>query len=210
MMLPSRQTDHAIELQPGTELPFMRTYNLSPKKLQVLEEFRNEALAKSRIKESTENWQALRVHQSCFHQKRTADFDSVSIIEVWMPSLLNIVTHSLSLVNYLTASTEQKFSAKLIQKTPTTAFASERVMNGKRHFEPHMDTTNFRCYRWALPTPLQLFRVILTTPCVDYRQLLYRLSWRYSYLFPDWGGTSWASRTHYGPITEIEIIREGD
>jgi reverse transcriptase-like protein len=53
-MLPSRrQTDHVIELQPGTEPPFMRTYNLSPKELEALEEFLTQALAKGRIREST-------------------------------------------------------------------------------------------------------------------------------------------------------------
>jgi hypothetical protein len=68
--LPSRrQTDHATELKPGTEPPFMRTYNLSPNELQALKEFITEALAKGRIREST-----LLVHRSYFHQRRTEDF----------------------------------------------------------------------------------------------------------------------------------------
>ena len=39
-------TDHAIELKPGTEPPYMRTYNMSPAELKVLEEYINEALTK--------------------------------------------------------------------------------------------------------------------------------------------------------------------
>ena len=51
--LPShRQTDHAIELKPNTEPPFMRTYNLSPRELEALEEFITDRLAKGHIRES--------------------------------------------------------------------------------------------------------------------------------------------------------------
>jgi hypothetical protein len=51
--LPShRATDHAIELKPGTEPPYMRIYNMSPAELRVLEDYINEALAKGWIRES--------------------------------------------------------------------------------------------------------------------------------------------------------------
>jgi hypothetical protein len=51
--LPShRSTDHAIELKPGTDPPYMRTYNMSPAELRVLEDNINEALAKGWIRES--------------------------------------------------------------------------------------------------------------------------------------------------------------
>ena len=50
---PYRQgTDHAIELRPGTEPPFMRTYNLSPAELKALDKYINEALASGWIRES--------------------------------------------------------------------------------------------------------------------------------------------------------------
>jgi len=45
--LPShRETDHAIELKPGTEPPFMRMYNMSPAELKALDDYINDALAK--------------------------------------------------------------------------------------------------------------------------------------------------------------------
>ena len=52
--LPLRHTttDHAIELKPGTEPPYMRTYNISPAELKALDEYINEALAKGWIRES--------------------------------------------------------------------------------------------------------------------------------------------------------------
>jgi len=43
---------HAIELKPGAEPPWMRTYNLSPAELKALEDYINEALAKGWIQES--------------------------------------------------------------------------------------------------------------------------------------------------------------
>jgi transposase InsO family protein len=50
---PYRQgIDHAIELRPGTEPPFMRTYNLSPAELKALDEYLKEALASGWIRES--------------------------------------------------------------------------------------------------------------------------------------------------------------
>ena len=42
--LPHRPTDHAIELQPGSEPPFLKTYNMSPRELQALREYLAEAL----------------------------------------------------------------------------------------------------------------------------------------------------------------------
>ena len=45
--------DHAIELKPNTEPPYMRTYNMSPAELKALDEYINDALAKGRIREST-------------------------------------------------------------------------------------------------------------------------------------------------------------
>ena len=45
--------DHAIELKPNTEPPYMRTYNMSPAELKTLDEYINDALAKGRIQEST-------------------------------------------------------------------------------------------------------------------------------------------------------------
>ena len=47
-----KPTDHAIELKPGTEPPFMRMYNMSPAELRALEDYINEALAKGWIRES--------------------------------------------------------------------------------------------------------------------------------------------------------------
>jgi hypothetical protein len=46
------ETDHAIELKPNTEPPFMRTYNLSPAELKALDKYINEALANKWIRES--------------------------------------------------------------------------------------------------------------------------------------------------------------
>ena len=43
---------HVIELKPGIEPPWMRTYNLSPAELKALEDYINEALAKGWIQES--------------------------------------------------------------------------------------------------------------------------------------------------------------
>ena len=51
-LAPNRATDHAIELQPDTEPPYMRTYNMSPAKLKALDEYLKEALAKGWIRES--------------------------------------------------------------------------------------------------------------------------------------------------------------
>ena len=51
-MAPHRDTDHAIDLKPGTEPPFMRTYNLSSAELKVLEEYIEKALARGWIRES--------------------------------------------------------------------------------------------------------------------------------------------------------------
>ena len=48
-----RVTDHAIELKPGTEPPYMRTYNMSPAELKTLDNYINEALINSWIREST-------------------------------------------------------------------------------------------------------------------------------------------------------------
>ena len=52
--LPLRHTtaDHAIELKPGTEPPYMRTYNISPAELKALDAYINEALEKGWIRES--------------------------------------------------------------------------------------------------------------------------------------------------------------
>ena len=36
--------DHAIELKPDTEPPFMRIYNISPAELKALDDYINEAL----------------------------------------------------------------------------------------------------------------------------------------------------------------------
>ena len=48
--LPShRATNHAIELKPGTEPPYMHMYNMSPAELKALEEYLDEALAKGWI-----------------------------------------------------------------------------------------------------------------------------------------------------------------
>jgi reverse transcriptase-like protein len=47
-----RSVDHAIELKPGTEPPYMRIYNMSPAELKVLEEYINNALANGWIRES--------------------------------------------------------------------------------------------------------------------------------------------------------------
>ena len=47
-----KATDHAIELKPGTDPPFMRIYNMSPAELKALEEYINDALAKGWIRES--------------------------------------------------------------------------------------------------------------------------------------------------------------
>jgi transposase InsO family protein len=47
-----RATDHAIELKPDTEPPYMRTYNMSPAELKALDEYINDALAKGWIRES--------------------------------------------------------------------------------------------------------------------------------------------------------------
>lgn len=47
-----RHTDHAIELKPGTEPPYMRTYNMSPAELKALDEYLTKALAKGWIRES--------------------------------------------------------------------------------------------------------------------------------------------------------------
>jgi hypothetical protein len=95
-MLPSwRQTDHAIELQPGTEPPFMRTYSLSPKELEALEEFLTQALAKGRIGESTSPVGA----PIPFSPKKDGGLRLVDYRS------LNAITfknrYSLSLVNYL-------------------------------------------------------------------------------------------------------------
>ena len=48
-----KTTDHAIELKPGTEPPFMRMYNMSPAELKALEDYLNQALVKGWIREST-------------------------------------------------------------------------------------------------------------------------------------------------------------
>ena len=51
--LPSnRATDHAIELKPDTEPPFMRIYNMSPAELKALDDYINEALHNGWIRES--------------------------------------------------------------------------------------------------------------------------------------------------------------
>jgi transposase InsO family protein len=47
-----RATDHAIELRPDTEPPYMRTYNMSPAELKALDKYINDALAKGWIRES--------------------------------------------------------------------------------------------------------------------------------------------------------------
>ena len=44
--------DHAIDLKPGMEPPYMRTYNMSPAELKVLEEYIEKALARGWIRES--------------------------------------------------------------------------------------------------------------------------------------------------------------
>lgn len=51
-LAPHRATDHAIDLKPGTEPPYMRTYNMSPAELRALHEYLKEALAKGWIRES--------------------------------------------------------------------------------------------------------------------------------------------------------------
>ena len=51
-LAPHQDIDHAIDLKPGTELFFMRTYNLSPAELKVLEEYIEKALARGWIWES--------------------------------------------------------------------------------------------------------------------------------------------------------------
>jgi len=41
-----KATDHAIELKPGSEPPYMCTYNMSSAELKALNEYINEMLAK--------------------------------------------------------------------------------------------------------------------------------------------------------------------
>ncbi|TAQ83095.1 hypothetical protein B7494_g8581 [Chlorociboria aeruginascens] len=48
-----RNTDHEIKLTPGGEPPYLRTYNLSPGELKVLEEYIDEALKKGWIRPSS-------------------------------------------------------------------------------------------------------------------------------------------------------------
>ena len=48
-----RFTNHAIELKPGMEPPYMRIYNMSPAELKALEAYLDDALAKGWIREST-------------------------------------------------------------------------------------------------------------------------------------------------------------
>ena len=45
-------TDHAIELKPNSEPPYMRTYNMSPAELKVLDEYIKDVLVKEWICES--------------------------------------------------------------------------------------------------------------------------------------------------------------
>src|SRR2546430_1023865 len=47
-----KATDHAIELKPGMEPPYIRMYNISPAKLKALDDYINEALTKGWIRES--------------------------------------------------------------------------------------------------------------------------------------------------------------
>lgn len=51
-LAPNRATDHAIELKPGTEPPYMRMYNMSPAELKALDDYINDALGKGWIRES--------------------------------------------------------------------------------------------------------------------------------------------------------------
>ena len=44
--------DHAIDLKPGTEPPYMRIYNMSPAELKALDDYIKDALAKGWIHES--------------------------------------------------------------------------------------------------------------------------------------------------------------
>jgi hypothetical protein len=45
-LAPHRDMDHAIDLKPGAEPPYMQMYNMSPTKLKVLEEYIEKALAR--------------------------------------------------------------------------------------------------------------------------------------------------------------------
>ena len=44
--------DHPIDLKPGTELPYMHIYNMSPAELKALDDYIKDALAKGWIHES--------------------------------------------------------------------------------------------------------------------------------------------------------------
>ena len=46
------EVNHAIELRPGTEPPWMRMYSISPAELKALEDYINDALAKGWIRDS--------------------------------------------------------------------------------------------------------------------------------------------------------------
>src|SRR5437773_2531740 len=43
---PHQSTDHVIELKPGSEPPYMRTYNMFPAELKALDEYLIKALIK--------------------------------------------------------------------------------------------------------------------------------------------------------------------
>src|SRR5438045_409803 len=51
-LAPHRTMDHAINLKPSTELPYMRIYNMSPAELKALDDYIKDALVKGWIHES--------------------------------------------------------------------------------------------------------------------------------------------------------------
>jgi len=69
--LPSHQaTEHAIKLKPGTEPPYIRTFNMSPAELKALEKYLNDALVKGWICESQSSAGAPMTHPFRPQEKR--------------------------------------------------------------------------------------------------------------------------------------------
>lgn len=92
------QTDHAIGLRPGTELPFMRTYSLSPERSRKPSRRPPKGIDKPRA-------------PILFSPKKDSELRLCVNYRGLNAITVKIVTHFFSLVNYLTASMEQKFPA---------------------------------------------------------------------------------------------------
>ena len=124
--------DLGIELEKGKEVPIKKIYSLSYDQIKELHGYIKQNEARGWIQRV---WTG-RASPIMFVKKRTANSDSVLIIEHSMKSPRRIGIHYLSLAKHLTDWQEPNTLPSWISRTPITTFESRKGRNTKQRFRP--------------------------------------------------------------------------